>query len=86
MVQISCCYSWLRYLAGSLSMAWISCSYHISLNSVRGMMGKLFEGFKLSCTDFDHILEKKGGNYSRGDIVQWRILIEEIRYVLPTIH
>ena len=24
-------------------------------------MGKLFEGFKILCTDFDHILEKKEG-------------------------
>ena len=23
-------------------------------------MGKLFEGFKMLCTDFDHILEKRG--------------------------
>jgi hypothetical protein len=23
-------------------------------------MGKLFEGFKILCSDFDHILEKRG--------------------------
>ena len=44
-------------------------------------MGKIFEGFKVLCIDFDQILEKKGGNYSRGDIIQGRILIKEIRYV-----
>ena len=37
-------------------------------------MGKLFEGFKLLCSDFDIILEKggklfKGGYYSRVDIM-----------------
>ena len=34
--------------------------YRISLNSIRGhfQVGKLFEGFKILCTDFDHILEK----------------------------
>ena len=35
-------------------------------------MGKLFEGFKILCTDFDHILEKRGetiqgGYYLRED-------------------
>ena len=44
-------------------------------------MAKLFEGFKILCSDFDHILEKKCGTYSRGDIFQGRILIKEIRYV-----
>ena len=34
-------------------------------------MGKLLEGFKILCTEFDHILEK-GGNYSRGDIIEGR--------------
>ena len=39
-------------------------------------MWKLFEGFKILCTDFDHILEK------RGETIQGRILIiiREIRY------
>jgi hypothetical protein len=29
-------------------------------------MGKLFEGFEILCTDFDHIFGEKRGNYSRG--------------------
>jgi hypothetical protein len=29
-------------------------------------MGKLFEGFKIVCTNFDHILEKRGGNIQGG--------------------
>ena len=33
-------------------------------------MGKLFDGFKMLCTDFDPNFEKKGENYSRGDINQ----------------
>ena len=33
-------------------------------------MAKLLEGFKVLCTDFDPNFEKKGGNYSRGDINQ----------------
>ena len=33
-------------------------------------MWKLFEGFKILCIDFDHILKKTRGNYSRGDITQ----------------
>ena len=44
------------------------------LNSIRGkyffwhlQMGKLLEGFKILCSDFDHVLEK------RGDIIQGRI-------------
>ena len=44
-------------------------------------MGKLFEGFKILCTDFDFISEK-GGNYSRGDIIQGRILIKVIQYAI----
>ena len=35
-------------------------------------MGKLFEGFKILCTDFDPIFKK------RGDIIQGKILIIEI--------
>ena len=41
-------------------------------------MGKLLEGFKILCTDFDHFL-KKEGKYSVGDVVQGSILIKEIR-------
>ena len=33
-------------------------------------MWKLFEGFKILCSDFDHILKKTRGNYSMGNIVQ----------------
>jgi hypothetical protein len=38
-------------------------------------MGRLFEGFEILCTDYDHILEKrgivfKGGHYIREDIIQ----------------
>ena len=40
------------------------------------MMGKLLEGFKILCSDFDHTYFGK-----KGDIVQGRILIKEIRYV-----
>ena len=29
-------------------------------------LGKLLEGFKILCTDFDHILEKKGGTIQGG--------------------
>ena len=39
--------------------------------------GKLLEAFKILCRDFDHILGK-GGNYSRGAIIQRRLLIKEI--------
>ena len=39
-------------------------------------MGKLFEGFKMLCSDFNHILKK------RGETIQGGILIKEIRYVL----
>ena len=39
-------------------------------------MGKLFEGFKILFTDFDHILEKKGKT-----IQSW-ILFKEIWYTL----
>ena len=45
-------------------------------------MGKLFDGFKILYTDLDHILDKKGANYSRGDIIQGRIIIKEILYIL----
>ena len=47
-------------------------------------MGKLFEGFKFFyvCSDFDHILEKRGKTmYLRRGIIQGRILNKEIRYV-----
>ena len=39
------------------------------------------EGFKILCTDFDDILEKKWGTIQGPDIIQGRILIREIRYV-----
>jgi hypothetical protein len=29
-------------------------------------MGKLFEGFTILCTDFDHILEKRGKPFKGG--------------------
>ena len=41
-------------------------------------MGKLFQGFKILCTNFDHIVEKKGETIQGGDILQGRILINEI--------
>ena len=41
-------------------------------------MGKLLEHFKILCTDFDHIFEKKLGDYSRGNIIQERTLIKEL--------
>jgi hypothetical protein len=34
------------------------------------MWNRLFEGFKILCRDFDQILKKKRGNYSRDDIAQ----------------
>ena len=40
------------------------------------MMGKLLEGFKILCSDFDHTYFGK-----KGDIIQERILIKEIRYL-----
>ena len=43
-------------------------------------MGKLLEGFKILCSDFDHFL-KEEGKYLKGDIIQGRILIKEIRYL-----
>ena len=46
-------------------------------------MGKLFEGFKILCTDFDHILEKRGETIQEWLLcIQGRILIKEIRYAL----
>ena len=42
-------------------------------------MGKLFEGFKILSTNFDHILEKGVGGLFNGDIIQGRILIKEIQ-------
>jgi hypothetical protein len=30
-------------------------------------MGKIFEGFKILWSDFDHILEKKGGKLFNGE-------------------
>ena len=38
-------------------------------------MGRLFEGFKILCTDYDYILGRsiqvfKGGHYIREDIIQ----------------
>ena len=42
-------------------------------------MGKLLEGFKFYVPILTMFWKKKGGNYSRGDIVQGRILIKEIR-------
>jgi hypothetical protein len=42
-------------------------------------MGKLLEGFKILCANFDHTSEKNGGNYTRGDIIQGRILNKEIQ-------
>ena len=44
-------------------------------------MGKLLEAFKMLCTDFDHILEKKGGKLFKGDTLQGKILIKVIRYL-----
>ena len=41
-------------------------------------MEKLFEGFKILCTDFDNIVEKREKLF-KWDIVQGRILIKEIR-------
>ena len=38
---------------------------------------KNLNSFPILCTEF----VKKWGNYSRGDIIQWRILIKEIQYV-----
>jgi hypothetical protein len=42
-------------------------------------MGRLFEGFEILCTDYEHILEK------RGDIIQGKTLFKEIRYVSKNI-
>jgi hypothetical protein len=55
-------------------------------------MGKLLEGFKILCTDFDHILEKngkvfKGGYYSREDTNQGNtvVVVDNILFdILPT--
>ena len=38
-------------------------------------MGRLFEGFENLCTDYNHMLEKRGilfkeGHYIMGDIIQ----------------
>ena len=44
-------------------------------------MGKLFKDFQILCTDF-HLVLVKRGNYSRGDVIQGRILIKEIRYMI----
>ena len=33
-------------------------------------MGKLFEGFKIVCTDFDRILEKMGETFQGGILFQ----------------
>ena len=38
-------------------------------------MERLFEGFEILCTDYDHMLEKSG------DIIQGRKLFKEIRYL-----
>ena len=43
--------------------------------------GKLLKGFKILCSDFDHILKKRRKLFKGGDIIQGRILIKEIRYV-----
>ena len=32
-------------------------------------MGKLFEGFQILCSEFNHILEKKGGGTIQGGIL-----------------
>ena len=64
-----------------------SSRYRISLNSIRGnyvlwhlQTGKLFQGFKIVCTDFLLVLVEKG-NLFKGDIIQGRLLIKEIRYL-----
>ena len=46
-------------------------------------MGKLLEAFKIVCNDFDDILEKRGKLFkARGDIIQGRILIKEIIFLM----
>ena len=47
-------------------------------------MGKLFEGFIIYVV-ISTIFWKKGGKYSRGDIIQGRILNKEIRYFVSKI-
>ena len=60
------------------------CKYRISLNKVRGhqeiqqfQKSKTLNNVPFLCTK----LFQKRGHYSRGDIIQGRILIKEIRYV-----
>ena len=42
-------------------------------------MGRLFEGFEILCTDYDHMLEKSE------NIIQGRTLFKEIRYITLSI-
>ena len=42
-------------------------------------MGRLCEGFEILCTDYDHILKKRGIVFMRGHYM--RILFKKIRYV-----
>ena len=46
-------------------------------------MEKLLEGFKILCSDFDHSLVKKGGNYLQVDIIRGRMINKEIRFIYP---
>ena len=56
--------------------------YHISLNSIRANQifgwGNYWKS-KISCTDFHHLLEKKGSLF-KWYIIQESILIKEMRY------
>ena len=54
--------------------------YRISLNNIRGNYLKVSKLYVLILT----ILWKKRGNYLRGDIIQGRILINEIQYSKKT--
>ena len=47
----------------------------ILLSRINLQMGK---GFKIVCTDFDSIFEKRGKLFKGGNIIQGRILIKEI--------
>jgi hypothetical protein len=45
-------------------------------------MRRLFEGFKILCNDYDHMLEKggilfKGGHYVREDIIEGNTVYAE---------
>ena len=67
----------LVYTKGISNVWFIKKTWPGKLILLRFQKFKNLNSFPILCTEF----VKKWGNYSRGDIIQWRILIKEIQYV-----